>query len=85
MGNLQGIQYLVRGSAVLGFFFDLEPVSTVVAVFVNVMDEFGKSLYTGSVDPDEYLPKLQEKLEATGIDKVIEEMQKQIDEWKASK
>lgn len=49
------------------------------------MDEFGKSLYTGSVDPGEYLPKLQEKLEAAGIDKVIEEMQKQIDEWKAAK
>ena len=46
------------------------------------LDEFGKSLYTGSVDPEEYLPKLQEKLEATGIDKVIDEMQRQIDEWK---
>lgn len=68
-----------------GFDFDLEPVSTEVAGFRNVLDEFGKSLYTGSVDPDEYLPKLQEKLEATGIDKVIDEMQKQIDEWKESK
>lgn len=68
-----------------GFDFDLEPVSTEVAGFGNVMDEFGKSLFTGSVDPKEYLPKLQEKLEATGIDKVIEEMQSQIDEWKAGK
>ena len=68
-----------------GFDFDLNPVSTEVAGFGNVMDEFGKSLFTGSVDPEEYLPKLQEKLKATGIDKVIEEMQKQIDEWKANK
>ena len=65
--------------------FDLEPVSTEVAGFGNVLDEFGKSLYTGSVDPDEYLPKLLEKLEATGIDKVIDEMQRQIDEWKETK
>ena len=64
--------------------FNLEPVSTQVAGFRNVLDEFGKSLYTGSVDPDEYLPKLQEKLEATGIQEVIDEMQKQIDEWKAA-
>lgn len=63
----------------------MNPVSTEVAGFGNVMDEFGKSLFTGSVDPEEYLPKLQEKLKATGIDKVIEEMQKQIDEWKANK
>ena len=56
-----------------------------MAGFRNVLDEFGKSLYTGSVDPDEYLPKLQEKLESTGIQEVIDEMQKQIDEWKATK
>lgn len=68
-----------------GFDFNLEPVSTQVAGFRNVLDEFGKSLYTGSVDPDEYLPKLQEKLEATGIREVIDEMQKQIDEWKTTK
>lgn len=68
-----------------GFDFDLDPVSTQVAGFRNVLDEFGKSLYTGSVDPDEYLPKLQKKLEATGIQDVIEEMQRQIDEWKESK
>lgn len=65
-----------------GFDFNLDPVSTQVAGFRNVLDEFGKSLYTGSVDPDEYLPQLQKKLEATGIQDVIDEMQKQIDEWK---
>lgn len=68
-----------------GFDFDLEPVSTQVAGFRNVLDEFGKSLYTGSVDPEEYLPQLQKKLEATGIQDVIDEMQRQIDEWKAAK
>lgn len=39
-------------------------VSTEVAGFRNVLDEFGKSLYTGSVDPEEYLPQLEKKLEA---------------------
>lgn len=68
-----------------GFDFDLTNVSTEVAGFRNVLDEFGKSLYTGSVDPDEYIPQLEKKLEATGVDKVIDEMQKQIDEWKAEK
>lgn len=68
-----------------GFDFDLEPVSTQVAGFRNVLDEFGKSLYTGSVDPDEYLPQVQKKLEATGVQEVIDEMQKQIDEWQKTK
>lgn len=68
-----------------GFDFDTSPVSSEVASFLNIRDEFGPSLYTGSVDPDEYLPLINKKLKSAGIDKVIEEMQKQIDEWKASK
>lgn len=68
-----------------GFDFNLDPVSTQVAGFRNVLDEFGKSLYTGSVDPEEYLPQLQKKLEATGVQEVIDEMQRQIDEWQATK
>lgn len=66
-----------------GFDFDLDPVSTEVAGFRNVLDEFGRSLYTGSVDPEEYLPKMKEKMEATGIQKVIDEMQNQIKSWKS--
>lgn len=68
-----------------GFDFDLEPVSTQIAGFRNILDEFGKSLYTGSVDPEEYLPQMQKKFEATGIQDVIDEMQTQIDEWKKTK
>ncbi|MDO5411570.1 MAG: ABC transporter substrate-binding protein [Lachnospiraceae bacterium] len=68
-----------------GFDFNLDPVTTEVAGFRNVLDEYCKALYTGSVEPSEYLPQLQEKMKKTGVDKVIAEMQKQIDEWKASK
>ena len=55
-----------------GFDFDMTNVSTQVAGFRNVLDEFGKSLYTGSVDPKEYLPQLDKKMQATGMDQVIE-------------
>lgn len=68
-----------------GFDFDLDPVSAEAAAFRTILDEFGKSLYTGSVDPDKYLPQLKKKLEAAGIQKVIDEMQRQIDEWKTVK
>ncbi|MHC1750176.1 MAG: ABC transporter substrate-binding protein [Cellulosilyticaceae bacterium] len=68
-----------------GFDFNATPVLTEIAGLRNVLDQFGSSLYTGSVDPDEYLPKLNEKLKATGVDKIIVEMQKQVDAWKANK
>lgn len=67
-----------------GFDFNTEPVSTQVASFLNIRDEFGPSLYTGSVDPEEYVPQMNKKLEAAGIQTVIDEMQKQINEWKAA-
>lgn len=68
-----------------GFDFNLEPVSVQAAAFRNILDEFGKSLYTGSVDPDKYLPQLEKKLQEAGIQEVIDEMQRQVDAWKKKK
>lgn len=69
----------------LGFDFYIEPVKKQVADFRSVLNEFGKALYTGSVDPEVYVPKLLEKLEDIGANQVIEEMQKQVDEWKETR
>ena len=68
-----------------GFDFDIEPVKAQVVNFRSVLNEFGKALYTGSVDPDVYVPKLLKKLEETGAAQVIAEMQRQVDEWKKTK
>lgn len=65
-----------------GFDFDVEPVRNQAAGLRSILDEFGKALYTGSVDPDIYLPKLLEQLKNVGIEDVIKEMQHQVDEWK---
>lgn len=65
-----------------GFDFNAEKVITEISSFRNIMDEFGAALYSGSVDPSIFLPKINEKLRLCGINTVIEEMQKQIDKWK---
>lgn len=70
---------------VFGFDVNLEPVSIQVSSFQNVLDEFGKALNTGSVDPTEYLEKMNKKLADCGIDKVIKEIQSQVDAWKVTK
>lgn len=72
-------------SPALGFKFDTSKVSTEIAAINNVLEEFKASLYSGSVDIDEFLTKLNNKLKEQGIDKVITEMQSQINEWKKSK
>ena len=72
-------------SPILGFKFNTLPVSNELAAINNVMEEFKSIIFSGSVDVDEYLTKLNDKLKAQNIDKVIQEAQKQLDAWKANK
>ncbi|MBR2569713.1 MAG: ABC transporter substrate-binding protein [Paenibacillus sp.] len=74
-----------KNAPLLGFTMDTSKVRTEIATVLNVKDEFEKALTTGTVDPKEYLPKAIEKYKAAGIEKIMEEAQRQIDEWKKSK
>ncbi|MFP5108788.1 ABC transporter substrate-binding protein [Neobacillus sp. C211] len=67
----------------LGFHFNSDPVRSELASITNISKEFYPALATGSVDPEEYLPKYNKKLKEAGIDKVLKEIQKQFDEWKS--
>jgi putative aldouronate transport system substrate-binding protein len=72
-------------SKLLGFNFNIEPVKNEVAAFQNASKEFIPGLHTGSVDPNEVLPKFLAKMKAIGVDKIQAEAQSQLDKWKASK
>ncbi|MFF2449865.1 ABC transporter substrate-binding protein [Neobacillus sp. NPDC058068] len=69
----------------LGFNFNSDSVRSELASITNISKEFYPALATGSVDPDEYLPKFNKKLKDAGIDKVLTEIQKQYDDWKSKK
>ncbi|MEK3881713.1 ABC transporter substrate-binding protein [Paenibacillus sp. PL2-23] len=68
----------------LGFNFDPTAVTAELAAVSNVKEEYWAALLTGTVNPDEHLPKAIEKFKAAGLDKVMAEIQRQIDEWKAA-
>ncbi|MCG8569315.1 MAG: ABC transporter substrate-binding protein [Spirochaetes bacterium] len=70
-------------SPLTGFVFNPESVNEEVTAIRNVVEEYKPSINTGSVDPEEYLAKFNKKLKTAGLDKVLNEMQKQIDEWSA--
>lgn len=74
-----------KNAPLLGFQFDPSSVMTEIANVKNAVDEFGPALNTGSVDLAKILPKAIEKLNSQGLDKIIAEAQKQVDEWKANK
>jgi putative aldouronate transport system substrate-binding protein len=72
-------------SPLVGFQFDPAPVQAEIAAVTNVSAAIFQPLVTGSVDPDKFLPEAIGKLKAAGSDKIIAEMQKQYDAWKAKK
>lgn len=71
-------------SPLLGFSFDASPVKSELAQLNSACGEFIGGLSTGTLDPDVYLPKMIDKLEKAGLDKLLAEAQKQIDEWRAA-
>jgi len=73
-----------KRSKALGFAFDATPVKTEYAAVSNVITQYKLPLETGSVDPDKVLPDFVAKLRSAGIDKIIAEKQKQLDEWAKS-
>ncbi|GGG65094.1 ABC transporter substrate-binding protein [Paenibacillus radicis (ex Gao et al. 2016)] len=72
-------------SAALGFMYNPEPVKTELAAIENVIQQYAMGLETGTLNPAENLPKFNNALKKAGIEKVIAEKQKQLDEWAASK
>ncbi|WP_259391529.1 DUF3502 domain-containing protein [Paenibacillus sp. 1011MAR3C5] len=70
-----------KPSKALGFVFDASAVKTEVAAVSNVVTQYKLPLETGSVDPDKLLPEFISKLKSAGMDKIIAEKQKQLDEW----
>ena len=73
-------------SKALGFSFNAEPVKTEVAAVTNVQNQYKVGLETGTLDPEVKLPEFVKALKAAGIEKIIAEKQKQLDEWaKAAK
>lgn len=73
------------GTPILGFAFDNTPVKDQVAALVNVRKEYADALTAGAVDPDTELPKFIEKLKANGMEEVLAEANRQLEEWKAAK
>jgi len=68
-------------SKALGFTFNADNVKTEVAAVTNVQKQYKVALETGTVDPATQLPEFITQLKAAGIDKIIAEKQRQLDEW----
>jgi putative aldouronate transport system substrate-binding protein len=64
-----------------GFKFDNTAVEAEIAACQTVKSEYRKQVIMGSMDPEPIMKEYAAKLKAAGIDKIIEEAQKQYDEF----
>ncbi|MFC5404072.1 ABC transporter substrate-binding protein [Cohnella soli] len=71
-------------SKLLGFSFDAEPVKAEIGKTSAVFDEYYRGIELGVTSAEKY-DEFVKKMKTAGADKIIAEMQKQIDAWKASK
>lgn len=72
-------------SAAMGFNFNAEPVKTELANVAAVTGELAGPLASGQVDPATALPEYLERLNQAGIQALIDECQRQLNDWAAKK
>lgn len=68
-------------SPLTAFTFDDSAVAAECAAVANVLTEYKLPLDFGVADPETALPELREKVKDAGIDKIIEEVNRQLDEY----
>lgn len=72
-------------SPMLGFVPDLTNLQSEIANIANVNSEFGAKRTYGTEELSSWYDEYNQKLKTAGIEKVRDELQKQYDEWLASK
>lgn len=72
-------------SNLLGFMPDYSAYPEILEDVTRIYEKYYSALITGTVDPDVYVPKMNEELAAAGLDILRQDLQSQIDAWLAEK
>ncbi len=72
-------------SVLLGFQLDRKPIENEIATVTQVWESYAPELMTGAKDPEAAAKEITEMLNAAGMQTIIDECQKQIDAFMASK
>ena len=82
---LENMNNTATPAANLGFVFNTEPVVNEIAACVNVVSEYDGMLKLGqNENVDQLCDEFVKKLKDNGVDKIVEEAQKQLDTWRAA-
>ena len=79
----QEVRNSAKVSVAYGFAFDDTAVINEIAALTAVRDQYAHTIGSGAVEPEEAIKEFNEALYAAGLQKVIDEKQRQLDEWLA--
>jgi putative aldouronate transport system substrate-binding protein len=71
-------------SQALGFVVDRTPIQTEIAQVTAILEEAGRPIEWGWVAYDEAAPALIERINEAGAQTIIDEVQRQLNDWKAA-
>lgn len=83
--NFKAYYGTAKSIPILGWAFDPSSLETEMGSLSNVAAEYALALNTGTIDPAAKLPEFIQKLKDNGIDKVVEEANKQLTDYLAAK
>jgi len=72
-------------SKALGFVIDREPIKTEIAQVTAILKEKGVPMENGFAAYDDVAPGLIDQINKAGAQKIIDEVQRQINDWAAKK
>ena len=73
-----------RTSSVMGFVPDISPVESECLAIRQIIEEYRRELYTGTSDPDAVIPAMLRRMRQVGLDRVLAEIQRQLDAFRLS-
>ncbi|MDR1663642.1 MAG: ABC transporter substrate-binding protein [Clostridiales bacterium] len=79
--QVEALNESASSSEVLGFMFNREPVANEMANCLATWDKYKFELMTGTSNPHNAVPAMIAELNANGFGKIMEEAQRQIDEY----
>lgn len=68
-------------SPILGFTFSQEPVKTEIAAISSIIKQYDPMVSAGVGDPEKVIAEFVGKMKKAGLDNIIKEQQRQLDEW----
>lgn len=71
-------------SPLYGFTFDTTNVKTEITAITNVIKKYKAVICAGYSEPEEAVAQMVSELQASGIDRIVEEAKTQIDAWKGN-